>query len=387
MGSSNTIILRLYARTKDFELEGLPFHLVAPPVGGIEVNYKGIFKKLELDEKLGLYYEVVTVPVLGKSNLPKDKILSITTDGYKYFLLNVEVPFALTKKVVLDFCGVENSGTENLNKLLATGDFSLNPNSKVFIEDVVLISISSTDMEGEIARYNPDVIIIRNNYPVEDKHLPIMKDFIIKPNKYRASNSIIALSTSPRMIEFMKQNNVISTGTLTDINKVNHDAKMDLKFDDITPVNTTVNLKYRYKLPIYASNMVVNGPFGNIGGRYIVLSNTAKYLYRLSEPTIYKYAGAAPFGAQRIQRDDGTSMFSSSNFNILWVGSDTFINSEQDHWMFNSAGQIIDYNSEDYVFKAPNETYNMVLASNGILFANALYWALYNSEYKPSNIQ
>ena len=83
----------------------------------------------------------------------------------------------------------------------------------------------------------------------------------------------------------------------------------------------------------------------------------------------------------------GVSMFSSSDYNLFWVGSDTFIDTAQDHWMFNSSGQIVDYDPSEYTFSSTNEVNKMVLSSNGILFANTLYWALYSSEYKASKIQ
>ena len=394
MDSSNNITLRLYARTKDSHLEGLPFHLVAPPVGGIEVNYKGVFKNLQLDTELDLYYEEVTVPVIGKSNLPKDKMLSIVTDGYQYSLLNVEIMFAFTKKVVLDFYGEETTGLKNLKDLLDADDFSLNPTSKVLIDGIDLISSQSEDMQAEIDRYKPDIIIIRNNYPLTSNHIPVMADFINKRNKYRASNVIIGLTTSPIFVEFMKTNKIITTGGLTTVNKVDYKADATLVFDKIEPDNTNVTLRYRYQIPVYGSNMVVNGPFGNVGGRYIALSDKSFYLHNINEPTIYKYAASSPYGGRvatgstnkPIARDAGTSMFSSAEFNLFWVGSDTFIDSEQDKWLFNADGQIVDYDPSEYTFSSRNEVNKMVLSSNGILFANTLYWAIYSSEYKASKI-
>lgn len=396
MDSSNNITLRLYARTKDSHLEGLPFHLVAPPVGGIEVNYKGVFKNLQLDTELDLYYEEVTVPVIGKSNLPKDKMLSIVTDGYQYSLLNVEIMFAFTKKVVLDFYGEETTGLKNLKDLLDADDFSLNPTSKVLIDGIDLISSQSEDMQAEIDRYKPDIIIIRNNYPLASNHIPIMADFINKRNKFRASNVIIGLTGSPVFVDFMKTNGVISSGVLKSVNLVDYTGKLNLVYTTIEPEESDTNLHYRYQLPVYASNMVVNGPFGDIGGRYIALSSLSSYLFQLVEPTIYKYAGALPFAGQGrtgnsgpgrpITREDGISMFSSAEFNLFWVGSDTFIDSEQDKWLFNADGQIVDYDPNKYTFSTTGQKEKMVLSSNGILFANTLYWAIYSSEYKASKI-
>lgn len=380
----NTISLRLYAREENTELNGLDYHLKAIPVGGIYVDYKGIFKNLQYDDELKLYYEDVNVPILGIATDPKNKTLSIVTDGYKYSLLNVQVPFALTKKVILDFFGVETSGTANLNKLIKSGDFSLNSGARVFIEDVTLVSTSSTDMAGEIDRVNPDVIIIRNKYPFSEDHYASLSKFLSKRNKYRASNSVIVMSTNSYMIDFMKKNNILSSGSLHDINLVDYDGKKKLEYNTITPDISGVNTKYRYKLSTYAENYVVHGPFGALGDRYIALSNDSKYIFKLFSYTIFKYAGAAPFSAKNITRDDGISMFSSIVTNLFWVGSDGFIDTEQDKWMFDGNGKITDYDAEEFTFKSSSESYPMVLSSNGVLFANILYWAFYNSEYRAS---
>ena len=192
----------------------------------------------------------------------------------------------------------------------------------------------------------------------------------------------------------MKTNKIITTGGLITVNKVDYKANAELVFDKIEPDNTNVTLRYRYQIPVYGSNMVVNGPFGNVGGRYIALSDKSFYLHNLNESTIYKYAASSPYGGRvasgstnkPIARDAGTSMFSSAEFNLFWVGSDTFIDSEQDKWLFNADGQIVDYDPSEYTFSSRNEVNKMVLSSNGILFANTLYWAIYSSEYKASKI-
>lgn len=382
--TKNTISLRLYAREADTQLNGLAYHLKAIPVGGIYIDYQGIFKNLQFDDELKLYYEDITVPVLGIATDAKNKILSIVTDGYRYSLLNVEIPFALTKKVVLDFYGEETTGKENLDKLINSGDYSLNVGARVFIEGVELIHTQSTDMAGEIQRYNPDVIIIRNKYPFTSDHFDSLSQFMFKRNKYRASNSVIVLSANSAMVDFMNKYDIMSSGTIHDINLVDYTGNRKLLYNPITPVVEDVNTKYRYKLSTYAENYVVHGPFGSLGERYIALSKDSKYIFKMSSSTIFKYTGGSPFAAQDITRDYGVSMFSSIVTNLFWVGSDGFIDSEQDKWMFNSQGKIIDYNAADYTFKSPSETYPMVLTSNGVLFANVLYWAFYNSEYRAS---
>lgn len=386
LNESNTITLRLYGRLKDSNLKGLDYHLVASPVDGIYIDYEGRFDNIQLDESVDLYYEEITVPVQGKSTMAKDKLLTIVADGASYSLLNVTVPYALGKKKILDFYGIESTATQNIQQLVnLPGNFSLDANAYVFSEGNLLISSKNTDMATEIAEHNPDVIIIRDNYPLTAAHIDVLYNFMKARNQYRASNSVLAFTTNPLILKLFEKMNLIGGGAkLVKLNISQEGSTAG--FNDIQPKMDGVNTLYRYQIPVYTQNFISNGPFGNIGSRYIALDKDGVYIENMSDLSIFKFTGTVPFADTFKTIDQGISMFSTYSYNLMWVGLDSFLTSKQDKWFFEN-GRILDYKLGSYNFTTGygDVQKTMTLTSNGILFANALYWALYNSEYKASN--
>lgn len=387
LSSDNTITLRLYARLKTSQLKGLDYHITASPVDGIYIDYEGRFMNIQHDESVDLDYEEITVPILGKSTMAKDKLLTIVTDGASYSLLNVTIPYALGKKRILDFYGKVTSATQNIEQLVSlSGNFSLNSDAYVFSEGNELKHSQSTDMASEIAEYQPDVIIIRDNYLLQSDHIDILFNFMNARNEYRASNSVLIFTANPLVLQlFQKMNLIDSKAKLVELS-LEPARNIETGFNEIIPEVKGVQTYYRYQIPVYTQNPISNGPFGNIGARYIALDKQGVYIAGMPDYSIFKFTGTVPFGDAFKTYDKGISMFSAYGCNLMWVGLDSFLTTEQDNWFFDG-DKIVDYKAGGNDFTSYNKsgTTKMTLASNGILFANALYWALYSSEYKASN--
>lgn len=387
LNGDNTITLRLYARLNTTQLKGLDYHITASPVDGIYIDYEDRFTNIQHDESVDLDYEEITVPILGKSTMAKDKLLTIVTDGASYSLLNVIIPYALGKKTILDFYGEATSATQNIEQLVnLQGNFSLNPDAYVFSEGNELKQSQSIDMAGEITKYQPDVIIIRDNYPLQSDHIDILLSFLKVRNGYQASNSVLMFTANPLVLQlFQKMSLVDSKAKLVGLT-LEQGGGSSSGFNEINPVVSGVQTRYRYQTPVYTQNYISNGPFGNIGARYIALDKQGVYIAGMPDYSIFKFTGTVPFGDAFNTYDQGISMFSAYGYNLMWLGLDSFLTSEQDNWFFEG-DKIVDYKAGEYDFTSHNKngTTKMTLTSNGILFANALYWALYSSEYKASN--
>ena len=373
----HTANIRLYAANKEVNLEGLPYSIEAKEIEGIFVKAEGIFDNIQIED--GLQYQDITIDIQGKSNKPKNKNLTLVTDGYSASFLNLEIPYAYRPKTIVGFFGSSStnklSTNSNFKKLFNTSaNFGVTENSAVKVEKVEYIESESYDIQSVIDSHKPDILILGEDYHImSPSQLTALLDFIVTRNDLGAPGVVIFMNTSPSITNLLM--NLNATTNSTNIEKLKVRA-----FDAIHPQDDG-NTDYRYHLPVYDWDKVVNGAFGSLGTKYIQLNENAIGITNLRMEKLLKFTGNLPFGKKHYSNDRrvdyATSSLRLADYALLWIGSDDFLKSNQ--WLYNSDKLVnrfeLTYNSKVEGNKG------MVYCNNSLFFANALHWAMHTSEY------
>lgn len=371
----NTATVRLYAAHKSVDLRNLKYHLKAEPVQGIYVEVEGLFNST-LSEENGLQYQEITFDVKGMSSEPKDKYLTLVTDGIDATFLNLKIPYAYRPKTILGLFGTNSTNklsnnTEFQRLIKSKRNFGTDITSTVKIETITYEETSNTNINEVINQYRPDIIIWGDDYDLSASQINCLTNYINSINDLGGPGVVLGMNSSKSIMDLLKEYNAITN------NSAIHDFST-ITGDDFRPINPEhPKNKYRYRLPVYDWDKVVNGVFGSIGTKYVSLRKSDICVSYLQKENVLKYTGNLAFGQWYKRFDFGDSMFRLAHHALFWVGSDHFL---QDEWFFGPNDKIENANEKEYTCTQENP-YKMIHTSNGFLFANLLDWAMYTSEY------
>ena len=373
----NTAQIRLYAANNEVNLKGLPYSIEAKEVEGVFVKAEGVFDNIQIEN--GLQYQDITIDIEGVSSKPKNKNLTLVTNGYTASFLNLEIPYAYRSKTIVGLFGHTSSNklstNANFKKLFRTSEnFGVANHSTVKVEQVDYIESESSDIQSLIDTHKPDILILGEDYHIlSPNQLSSLLNFINTRNDLGAPGVIIFMNTSPTITNFLNDLGAATNSTNIETLKIR-------SFDAIHPQDDG-NTDYRYHLPVYDWDKVVNGAFGSLGTKYIQLSEKAIGITNLRMEKVLKFTGNLPFGKKHYSNDRrvdyATSSLRLADYALLWVGSDDFLASNQ--WLYNS-DKLVNRFALTYS-STVEENKKMVYCNNSLFFANALHWAMHTSEY------
>ena len=369
----HTATVRLYATDKSVDLTNLRYTFKAEPVQGIFAKVVGLFDDVKLEN--GLQYQDVTFDIQGMSTEPKNKILTLVTDGISATFLNLEIPYAYRTKTILGLFGNSNpnrlSNNTNFKKLINSApNFGLDQTSVIKSEPIKYVESSSTDILDLIRTHNPDVIIWGAGYSLNATQISHLKNYVNNLNDLNAPGVVLGMNTSSDIISMLSA--LDATSGQSGMLSLNND-----NWGVITPSDDALT-HYRYRLPVYDWDRAVNGLFGPVGTKSTQMKSTDKCVTSLRMEKVLKYTGNLPFAQSRNRYDYGFSMFRLAENAFFWVGSDEFLSDNQ--WTF-SGDKLINCDDQVYESTRTEPIYNLRLTDNGFFFANLLDWAFHTSEY------
>ena len=375
------------------DLTGKRYEISTPEVDGYSFSADGLFEMQSLD---GYYRQTLKLIGKGVSNSQSTKRLKINYNASKPSLVFANLKMAYSKKKILaitprkdegllfDFKGFGYATDAGESKMLRESEncYGLTDESIVKVPSLG----GDSFVEYRFDKITPD--LLRRELEDTDILITGYFGFLYKgftpPTLKEESLEIIS--------DYVKRGGVFIF--------MNEDPKaintfMSKLYEGRTDVNVSIvtggSAGSQYRIRTYQDDPVVNGPFGNVSGKYWGEDTSDSRLLRdLPIEDFYVYSDGVPFKEIETQENTGVSICRHRDYNFLYIGDGGFISKDENLLSFLGGAFIwlcpfdFDQTLQLPVPRKYGKVRN-VEVYNSVFFANALAWAIDAAEFRGQN--